>query len=252
MAIIIKTTGQIEGIRKSSKLAADTLRMLDTEVKEGITTEKIDKLVDTYIRDHGAIPAPLNYMGYPKSVCTSLNEVVCHGIPDQTVLKEGDVINVDVTTILNGYFGDTCKMFAVGQISQEAHDLLDVTQGCLATGIEQVKPGNHFFQIGQAIQLFARNKGYSVVYQFCGHGVGLKFHEEPQISHDFGNNTSVELREMKENMIFTIEPMINQGVAEAVIDATDKWTARTVDGKLSAQYEHTILVTSNGSEVLTI
>tara|TARA_Y100000034_G_scaffold117125_1_gene156259 strand:- start:955 stop:1713 length:759 start_codon:yes stop_codon:yes gene_type:complete len=252
MAIIIKTAEQIEGIRKSCVLAADTLQMLDAEIKEGITTEKINELVDTYIRDHGAIPAPLNYMGYPKSVCTSINEVVCHGIPDQTVLKTGDVVNVDVTTILDGYFGDTCKMFPVGEISQDAHELLDVTQGCLAKGIGQVEPGKAFGMIGHAINLYASRQGYSVVYQFCGHGVGLQFHEEPHVNHHVAREDPDYLTEMQEGMIFTIEPMINQGLAEAVIDNTDKWTARTVDGKLSAQYEHTILVTSNGSEILTI
>lgn len=250
MAIIIKTPEQIEGIRKSCKLAADTLQMLDEEIKEGINTEQINTLAETYIRDHGAIPAPLNYHGFPKSVCTSINEVVCHGIPDQTILKEGDVVNVDVTTILDGYYGDTCKMFPIGQISQEAHDLLDVTQGCLAKGIEQVKPGNEFGMIGTAIWRYAVDKGYSVVFQFCGHGVGLDFHEEPHVNHHIEVRDPHFHTKMEPGMIFTIEPMINQGVAEAVIMA-DKWTAKTKDGKLSAQYEHTILVTENGSEVLT-
>jgi len=252
MSIIIKNEEQIAGIRKSCKLAADTLQMLDDEIKEGMTTDMINDLVDTYIRDHGAIPAPLNYMGYPKSVCTSLNEVICHGIPDATVLKEGDVLNVDVTTILDGYYGDTCKMFPIGQISQEAHELLDVTQDCLAKGIRQVKPGNTFGMIGTAIWKHAKDKGYSVVWQFCGHGVGLEFHEEPHINHHIEARDPHFHTEMKEGMIFTIEPMINQGLAEAIVDSTDMWTARTVDGKNSAQYEHTILVTSSGSEILTI
>ncbi len=251
MSIIIKNEEQIAGIRKSCELAHNTLYMLDEEIKEGMTTEAINVLVETYIRDHGAIPAPLNYMNYPKSVCTSINEVICHGIPDETVLVSGDIINIDVTTILDGYYGDTSKMFAIGEISQEAHHLLDVTQDCLAKGIARVKPDNHFGMIGTAIWRHAKDNGYSVVFQFCGHGVGVDFHEEPQINHHIDITDKHFHTLMKPGMIFTIEPMINQGLAEAVIDNSDKWTARTKDGKLSAQYEHTMLVTENGVEVLT-
>ena len=250
MAIIIKNEEQIEGIRKSCKLAHNTLYMLDDEIREGVTTERINVLVETYIRDHGAIPAPLNYMNYPKSVCTSINEVICHGIPDKTVLVNRDIVNVDVTTILDSYYGDTSKMFAIGEISESAHELLDVTQGALAIGIDQVKPGIQFGTIGFAISKYAREKGFSVVHQFCGHGVGVDFHEEPQVNHHY-NHGDFEIRQMKPGMIFTIEPMINCGVSEAVVDKADGWTAKTKDGKLSAQYEHTLLVTKEGVEVLT-
>lgn len=251
MAILIKTEEQIEGIRKSCKLAHDTLYMLDDEVKEGVTTEEINTLVETYIKDHGAIAAPLDYHGYPKSVCTSINEVICHGIPDSTVLKNGDIINIDVTTILDGYYGDTSKMFAIGEISSWARQLLDVTKMSLDLAIKQVKPGNNFGRISQAIQTYAESEGYSVVYQFCGHGTGVDFHEEPQINHHIDIQDKSFNAKMKPGMIFTIEPMINQGVAEAVLDESDKWTARTRDGELSAQYEHTLLVTKDGVEVLT-
>ena len=252
MGIIIKTTEQIDGIRKSCKLAAKTLNMLDDVIQPGITTEGINTVVETFIRDHGATPAPLNYMGYPKSVCTSVNEVICHGIPsDETVLKEGDVINVDVTTILDGYYGDTCKMFPVGEISESSQKLLNVAKECLQRGIDQVFPNSEFARIGDAISRHARDNDYSVVFQFCGHGVGLQFHEEPHVSHHVDASDPHFHTKMQPGMIFTIEPMINEGSPEAVI-LEDKWTAITIDKKLSAQYEHTLLVTDEGHEVLTL
>jgi methionyl aminopeptidase len=251
MAIIIKNEEQINGIRLSCELAADTLRLLKYQVRDGVSTEKLNEIAETFIRDHGAIPAPLNYHGFPKAICTSLNEVICHGIPSETsILKDGDIINIDVTTILNGYYGDTSTMFAVGEVSEEARLLMSVTQDCLAVGICQVKPEVPFYKIGESITQYAHSRGFSVVYQFCGHGTGVDFHEEPQISHAY-NSRIKDLRKMKPGMIFTIEPMINQGVSEAVIDPDDKWTARTKDGRLSAQYEHTVLVTNDGVEVLT-
>lgn len=251
MPIIIKNEKQINGIRLSCELAADTLRFLKYQVREGVSTEKINELAETYIRDHGAIPAPLNYHGFPKAICTSLNEVICHGIPSETsILKNGDIINIDVTTILNGYYGDTSTMFAIGDVSDEAKRLMAVTQDCLAIGICQVKPEVEFYKISEAITKYAQNRGFSVVYQFCGHGTGVDFHEEPQIVH-FYNEKTKDTRKMKPGMIFTIEPMLNQGLSEAVIDKDDKWTARTKDGSLSAQYEHTVLVTKDGVEVLT-
>lgn len=247
--IIIKTPEQIEGIRVSSKLAAQALDYAEQFVKEGMDTGTIDAKIEEFIRDHGAIPATKGYHGYPASCCISLNEVICHGIPSkQTVLKPGDILNIDVTTILNGYYGDTSRMFTVGEISPEAEDLLDVTYHCLSLGIEQVRPGNRFGNIGFVIQRYAKAHGYSVVYEFCGHGVGLDFHEEPQVDHAARRNTGPEMRP---GMTFTIEPMINQGKPKAVVDKEDGWTARTVDHKLSAQYEHTILVTETGYEVLT-
>jgi len=252
MGIIIKNEEQIEGIRKSCWLAADTLRFLEDHVQAGVSTEHLNGLAETYIRDHGATPAPLNYMGFPKSICTSLNEVVCHGIPsEKDILKEGDIINIDVTTILNGYYGDTSKMYKVQPVSDEASELIAITQDCLDIGISQCRSGQPFFVIGKAITEYAKSRGCSVVHQFCGHGVGVEFHEEPQIDHSFNMSRALEQRKMEPGMIFTIEPMINKGVAEAYVDAADKWTARTKDGKLSAQFEHTVLITDRGVEVLT-
>lgn len=248
---MIKNKRQIDGIRKSCHLAADTLTYLQEHVKPGITTQRLNDLADAYIRNYNAVPAPLGYRGYPRSICTSINEVICHGIPSHSViLKEGDIINIDVTTILNGYYGDTSRMYTVGAVDLAAEKLINITQDCLNIGIAQVKPGNQFCQIGKAIQPYATSRGYSVVHQFCGHGTGIQFHEEPQVHHNDTGDKS-ELRRMEPGMIFTIEPMLNQGVADAVIDPTDKWTARTQDGKLSAQFEHTVLVSEDGVEVLT-
>ncbi len=247
--IIIKTPEQIEGIKKSSQLAGNTLKFISDYVKEGVSTAYLDNLVEEYIRDNGAIPAPLNYHGFPKSCCISLNEVICHGIPDEkTILKEGDILNIDITTILDGYYGDTSSMFTIGEISNKAAQLVEDTEHALYLGIEQVKPGNRFGNIGFAIGRFAKSKRYSVVYEFCGHGVGLEFHEEPQVEHIAPRNSGAV---MKKGMVFTIEPMLNLGRARAVIDRNDGWTARTIDNKLSAQFEHTILVTDDGYEILT-
>jgi len=247
--IIIKNAEQIEGIRKSSQLAGNTLKFISDYVKEGVNTLYLDKLIEEYIRDNGAIPAPLNYHGFPNSCCISLNDVICHGIPsEKTILKEGDILNVDVTTILDGYFGDTSTMFTIGDISNQAAKLVEDTEHALYLGIEQVKPGNYFGNIGFNIGRYAKAKKYGVVYEFCGHGIGLEFHEEPQVEH-ISQRNSGEI--MQPGMIFTIEPMINMGKARAVIDEKDGWTARTIDKKLSAQFEHTILVTKDGHEILT-
>ena len=247
--IVIKTPEQIEGIRRSAKLAAKTLDFAEQFVQEGVNTESIDDKIEEFIRSHGAIPATKGYNGYPKSSCISPNNIICHGIPSKnTILKKGDILNIDITTILDGYYGDTSRMFAIGNVSNEAEELMDVSWHCLNLGIEQVKPGNRFGNIGFVIQRYAKAQGYSVVYEFCGHGVGLEFHEEPQVDHAARRNTGLE---MKPGMIFTIEPMINQGKPKAIIDKNDGWTARTIDNKLSAQFEHTILVTNTGCEVLT-
>lgn len=251
MEIIIKNEEQINGIRLSCQLAANALRFVKNEIKEGASTQKINEISEEFIRDHGAIPAPLNYHGFPKAICTSINEVICHGIPSESdVLKNGDIINIDVTTILNGYYGDTSTMFAVGEISEDAKRLIETTEKCLEIGISQVKPESPFYKIGESITQYAHSKGFSVVYQFCGHGTGIHFHEEPQINHAY-NTRMKDMRKMKPGMIFTIEPMLNQGVSEAIIDSEDKWTVRTKDGKLSAQYEHTVLVTKDRFEILT-
>ncbi len=247
--IIIKTAEQIEGVRKSSQLAGNTLKFISDYVKEGVNTLYLDNLIEEYMRDNGAIPATLGYHGYPKSSCISLNDVICHGIPNEkTILKDGDILNIDVTTILDGYFGDTSTMFTIGDITNKAAKLVEDTEHALYLGIEQVKPNNYFGNIGFAIGRFAKARKYGVVYEFCGHGVGIEFHEEPQVEH-IAQRNSGEI--MRPGMIFTIEPMINMGKARAVIDKNDGWTARTTDQKLSAQFEHTILVTKEGYEILS-
>lgn len=247
--IIIKSPEQIEGIRKSCKLAARTLDYAAQFIKPGISTGYIDDKIEKFILENNASPAPKGYNGFPKATCISPNEIVCHGIPSENViLKEGDILNIDITTILYGYYGDTSKMFTVGEVSPEAERLINSTLHCLDLGIQQVYPGNHFGNIGFVISRYAKAQGYSVVYEFCGHGVGLEFHEQPQVDHTAKRNKGPV---MKPGMIFTIEPMINQGRAATVIDKGDGWTARTIDNELSAQFEHTILVTPTGYEVLT-
>jgi len=248
MAIKIKNDKQIAGIRKSSRLAAKCLKYLEEFAVAGNTTKFINDKALEFMTKHGATSATLGYHGFTGAVCTSPNEVICHGVPGDYVLKDGDILNIDCTTILNGYYGDTCKMYEIGTISPEARELLDVTKECLRIGMKECYPGNRFGNIGFEIASYAQGKGYGVVYEFCGHGVGLKFHEDPEVSHIAPKNSG---KRMRPGMIFTIEPMINQGKARAKIDKADGWTARTIDGKLSAQYEHTILITENGCEALT-
>lgn len=246
--IIIKTPEQIEGIRKASKLAGQTLKAVAPYIKAGVTTGYINDLAEQFMRDHGAIPATIGYHGYTKASCISVNDVICHGIPGTLELRDGDILNVDVTPILNGYFGDTSSMFTIGEVTEHAKKLIDVTKECLRLGIEQCTPGKRIGDIGYVINKHAVKHGYSTVYEFCGHGVGLMFHEEPEVSHIADANTGPV---MQPGMIFTIEPMINAGKARAKVDKNDGWTARTIDGKLSAQFEHTILVTPTFAEVLT-
>lgn len=246
--IIIKTPEQIEGIRKASKLAGQTLKAVAPYIKAGVTTGYINDLAEQFMRDHGAIPATIGYHGYTKASCISVNDVICHGIPGTLELRDGDILNVDVTPILNGYFGDTSSMFTIGEVTEHAKKLIDVTKECLRLGIEQCTPGKRIGDIGYVINKHAVKHGYSTVYEFCGHGVGLNFHEEPEVSHIADANTGPV---MQPGMIFTIEPMINAGKARAKVDKNDGWTARTIDGKLSAQFEHTILVTPTFAEVLT-
>ncbi len=245
--VIIKTEEQIAGIRKSSGLTHKILDMLEERIVAGITTEQINTWVHEATLAAGAIPAPLNYRGYPKSVCTSLNEVVCHGIPGDRVLVDGDILNVDVTSILDGYYGDASRMFLIGEVSEEARKLVEVTRECLYLGIEQVRPGNTLGDIGHAIQQHAEGHGYSVVRAFVGHGVGVYFHEPPDVRHYGRPHTGPVLQP---NMVFTIEPMINLGGPQVRI-LEDEWTAVTTDGSLSAQWEHTLLVTAGGVEILT-
>lgn len=248
MAITIKTPEQIEGIRKSSILAAQTLKYLEEFAQPGITTGYIDQKCEEFIRDHGAKAATKGYNGFPASCCTSVNDVICHGIPGKYELRDGDILNIDVTTILDGYFGDTCKMYEIGNVNQYAKRLMEVTKECLHIGFEQSFVGNRLGNIGYEINAYATSFGYSVVYEFCGHGVGLRFHEEPEVAHTAPKDSGPVL---EAGMIFTIEPMINAGKARSKIDKKDGWTARTIDGRLSAQYEHTILVGVDGPEALT-
>ncbi|MGK0466497.1 methionyl aminopeptidase [Clostridium sp.] len=244
---IMKTEDQIDGIRKSSKLTHEILDMVSERIKAGITTNDINTWVHEYTVEHNAYPAPLGYSGFPKSVCTSINDVICHGIPDDTVLKDGDIVNVDVTCILEGYYGDANRMFIIGEVSKEVSDLVRVSKECLELGIEQVKPFNTLGDIGYAIQQHAESHGYSVVYDYGGHGVGLEFHEEPFVPHVGKKGEGMIILP---NMTFTIEPMINMGSAESDV-LEDDWTAVTVDGSLSSQWEHTIRVTETGYEILT-
>ena len=250
MSIIIKTPEQIEKMRAAGKLAAQVLDMIGDYVKPGVTTAELDKICHDYmVNELNVIPAPLNYKGFPKSICTSVNHVICHGIPsEKKALKKGDIINVDVTVIKDSYHGDTSKMFFVGDASIQAQRLVRVTQECLYLGIKMVKPGIKLGDIGAAIQKHAESNHYSVVREYCGHGIGEVFHEEPQVLHYGKPDTGVEL---KAGMIFTIEPMINAGKRHTKL-LPDKWTVVTKDHKLSAQWEHTILVTETGYEVLTL
>ncbi|MCD6116812.1 type I methionyl aminopeptidase [bacterium] len=245
--IIIKTAEEIEGIRRAGRLVVDTLNLVEKEIKPGITTEYINKIVHEYTIENNAIPAPLNYKGFPKSVCTSVNDVICHGIPGSYILKDGDIINVDITSILDGFYADASKTFFVGTPSDDAKKIVSVAKKSLKRGMNMVKPGNTLGDIGWAIQTFAESNGCSVVRDFVGHGVGINFHEPPQVAHTGQRGRGVPLIE---NMVFTIEPMINTGKSSLRI-LEDGWTAVTIDGSLSAQFEQTLVVTKTGYESLT-
>lgn len=249
MSILIKTPQEIEKMRIAGKLAADVLDMIAPHVVAGVTTDELDKLCHDYIVDvQQAIPAPLNYHGFPKSICTSINQTVCHGIPSDKKLKQGDIINIDITVIKDDYHGDTSKMFCIGEVSQHAKRLVQVTEEAMYLGIEQVKAGATLGDIGQAIQKYAESNRYSVVRDFCGHGIGKNFHEEPQVLHYGKTGEGITL---EAGMIITIEPMINIGKKDVKV-LGDGWTAVTKDRSLSAQFEHTILVTPIGFEILTL
>lgn len=246
--IIIKTPEQIEGIRESSLIAANTLKAVEPYVKPGTTTQFLNKICADYMLAHQAKPATLGYHGYPKESCISVNDVICHGIPGPYELRDGDIVNIDVTSIYKGYYGDTSKTYFVGEVSDHAKKLVAVTKECLRLGIEQCYSGNYLNNIGYNINKHAVAHGYSTVYEFCGHGVGIRFHEEPEVCHIAEKNTGPILAP---GMVFTIEPMINAGKARAKVDRKDGWTARTIDGKLSAQFEHTICITKSKPFVLT-
>ncbi len=245
--IHLKTDEEINEMRKSCHLAAEVLIMIEPHIKPGVTTQELNDICHDFILSHGAIPAPLNYKGFPRSICTSVNDEICHGIPSERKLRNGDMVNLDITTIVDGWHGDTNKTFFVGSPRKQAQKLYDATKASLQKAIEVVRPGAHLGDIGATIQNFVEPLGYSVVREFCGHGIGRNFHENPQVLH-FGKFGTGEV--LQKGMTFTIEPMINQGKPHLkVLD--DNWTAVTLDGSLSAQFEHTLCITKDGCEVLT-
>jgi len=248
--ILLKDPNQIDGIRTSCRLAATILKKTCAIAKAGVTTQELNDYAVKLHEEKGAIPAPLGYgePPFPKAICTSLNEVICHGIPGNTPLKEGDILNIDITCILNGYYGDCSAMVSIGEVDEEKKRVIDVSYEALMRSIAILKPNIPLSEIGRTIEDYATGEDCSVVNEFVGHGVGVNFHEPPQVPHHY-NHTQIPL---VEGMTFTIEPMINAGVRKAVIDTNDKWTARTADGKPSAQWEHTLLITSDGYEILTL
>lgn len=246
---LILNDEQIAGIRRSAEVNTGILDMLEEKIREGMTTEEIDRLVYDYTVSHGAIPAPLHYEGFPKSCCTSINEVVCHGIPSEyEMLMEGDIVNVDVSTILDGYYSDASRMYVIGKTSEENARLVRVAKECLDIGAAAAKPWGHVGDIGKAIAAHAHKHGFSVVRDLCGHGVGLKFHDDPDVDHyDTGEDGML----LVPGMVFTIEPMINMGTWEVFIDEADDWTVVTEDELPSAQWEHTFLMTEDGLEAVS-
>lgn len=250
MPVSLKTPDDIEQMRIAGRLAADVLEMIGPHVQPGISTGELDRICHDYIVNvQQAIPAPLNYNGFPKSICTSLNQVVCHGIPsDAKILKNGDILNIDITVIKDGFHGDTSKMFFVGDVAPHAKRLVRITQECLYKAIDIVRPGVQLGDIGHIIQTHAEANNYSVVREYCGHGIGRVFHEDPQVLHYGKPGTGLKL---EEGMTFTIEPMINLGERHTKLSKADGWTVTTRDRRLSAQWEHTLAVTSTGVEVLT-
>lgn len=252
MAIDIKSADEIEKMRVAGRLAADVLDMIAPHVKAGVSTDELDKICHDYmVNEQDVIPAPLNYHGFPKSICTSINNVVCHGIPSDKNLKKGDIVNIDITVIKDGYHGDTSKMFVIGKASVKSQRICRIAQECLYIGIKTVKPGIKLGEIGMAIGAHADKNNCSIVHDYCGHGIGLKFHTEPQVVHYNDGNVDTSPI-LEEGMTFTIEPMVNIGGFEVATSKVDGWTVTTKDRSLSAQWEHTILVTKSGYEILTL
>lgn len=246
---MIKTAEQIEGIRRSAAINTAVLDWVAEHIRVGMSTEEIDKLVYDFTTAHGAIPAPLHYENFPKSVCTSVNDEVCHGIPSsEVILQDGDIVNVDVSTILDGFYSDASRMFMLGTVAPEKQCLVQVARECLELGFQAARPWGFLGDIGAAVQEHAEKKGYSVVREFGGHGVGLKFHEDPFVSHTGRRGTGMLL---VPGMVFTIEPMINMGKKKIYIDADNDWTVLTDDGLPSAQWEYTVLITETGAELIT-
>lgn len=251
MGISLKNADEIAKMRVAGRLAAEVLEMITPYVKPGISTGELDRICHDYIVNvQQAIPAPLNYNGFPKSICTSVNHVICHGIPsDEKTLKDGDIINIDITVIKDGFHGDTSKMFSVGRTAEHAERLIRITQECLYLGINAVKPGVTLGDIGHVIQTHAESNHYSIVREYCGHGIGRVFHEDPQVLH-YGRPRTGSV--IVEGMTFTIEPMLNAGTRHTKLSKKDGWTVTTKDRRLSAQWEHTLAVTRDGCEVLTL
>lgn len=239
-----------EGLRAAGRFNARLMDFIRPHVKEGVTTNQLDKLVHEYTLDHGHIPACLGYNGFPKSICTSINEVVCHGIPNDRPLQRGDIVNVDLTTIVDGWYGDQSEMFLIGDVSKLARQLTQVTFDSMFLGIHAIKPGGRVFDIGRAIFEYARARGFEVVKEYQGHGIGQEFHQEPGIPHFPHPSHAKDI--IEPGVCFTIEPMLNAGTWETKLDKKDGWTVRTKDGALSAQFEHTILMTEEGPEILTL
>lgn len=248
MAVDIKSAKEVEAMRPACLMAAETLLLVGEKLRVGMSTEEINTLVHEDTLKKGGRPAPLNYRGFPKSVCTSINDVVCHGIPGAQILKDGDIINVDITTIYGGYYGDTSATFYIGTPSADARKVVEIARKALELGIAEVRDGARLGDIGAAIQEYVESNGCSVVRDFVGHGIGRRFHEDPQVKH-YGRRGTGE--RLKTGMTFTIEPMVNIGRFEVVVDEDDKWTVTTVDGSLSAQFEHTVVVTKTGVDILT-
>ena len=246
--IVVYNPEDFEKMRRAGKLAAEVLDYITDYVDVGVTTGELDDLCRKYIESHGAVPACLGYHGYPKSTCISINHVICHGIPDDRKLADGDILNIDVTVILDGWFGDTSRMYYAGKPKLKATRLCDVTYECMMRGIEVVRPGAHFGDIGAVIEEYAHKYGYSVVDMFCGHGLGRVFHDSPNVMHCGRKGTGPV---MEEGMFFTIEPMINMGSRKIFIDADNDWTVLTDDGMPSAQWEYTVLITDTGAEIIT-
>ena len=249
MSVPIKSANEIAKMRVAGRLAAEVLEMIESHVRPGVTTDELDRIChDFIVNEQHAIPAPLDYRGFPKSICTSVNHQVCHGIPGNKRLKNGDIVNIDITVIKDGYHGDTSKMFVVGDASVLARRLIKLTQEAMRLGIAQVRPGATLGDVGHAIQTFVESNNYSVVREYCGHGIGREFHEDPQVLH-YGNPG--EGLELREGMCFTVEPMVNAGKRFIKL-LPDGWTVVTKDRSLSAQWEHTVLVTADGHEILTL
>lgn len=248
--IIIKNNHEIKKMREAGKLAAQLLDYIEPYVRAGVSTQYLNDCCKGFTKKHGAKSAPLNYNGFPKSICTSINDVVCHGIPsEKEILKDGDIVNIDVTVMLDGYHGDTSRTFMIGNVSEDIKNLVNRTEQAMYLGIDAVKPDHYLYDIGKTIENYISGFGYSIVKEYGGHGIGKHFHEKPFVAHYFTPENKIKL---KKGMIFTIEPMINMGKSDAVnISMLDGWTVRTADGSPSAQFEHTVLVMSEGVEILT-